>query len=153
MHLSSDLLELSFSSSAKYLTVLFKTESCTLSAELEFEGLFYLWGRVGVSDVWCSSLLSAALINTMTKSNLGRKEFIWITHPDYSPSFSKVRAGTMKECAYWVSFLYNSGPPAQVWAGPSHVNQLSRKCPLDTCLQASLLEAAPQLRFLLPSRL
>jgi hypothetical protein len=32
-----------------------------------------------------SSLLPIAVINTMTKSNVGRNGFIWFTHPNHSP--------------------------------------------------------------------
>ena len=36
-------------------------------------------------------ILSIAVINTMTKSGLGRRRFIWCTHPDHSPLLRGVK--------------------------------------------------------------
>jgi hypothetical protein len=33
----------------------------------------------------------------MTKSNLGRKEFIWLTHPCHSPSLKETKEGRNQE--------------------------------------------------------
>lgn len=41
-----------------------------------------------------SSLLSVAVIKTMTKSNLEKKEFVWLAYPNHSPSLWEVMAGT-----------------------------------------------------------
>ena len=38
-------------------------------------------------------LVFVAVINTMTKSNLGGNEFVWIPFPGHNPSLREVRAG------------------------------------------------------------
>lgn len=48
----------------------------------------------------CPGLLPIELINTTNKSNLGRKDFLWLTCPDQSMSEQELRrnyAGTMYE--------------------------------------------------------
>jgi hypothetical protein len=42
----------------------------------------------------CTSLLSVAVINAMTKNSLRRKSFIWLTLPGHRPSLRAVRAET-----------------------------------------------------------
>jgi hypothetical protein len=45
-------------------------------------------------DSGCPSILPIAMIKTVTKSNLGKKGFIWPT--EYSLSSREVRAGTQR---------------------------------------------------------
>lgn len=68
------------------------------------------------------------MINTLTKSSLGRKHYVWHTCPYHSLSLSKVRTGTQAEagtrtmeeccllsCSSWLAqlvFLHLPGPPA-----------------------------------------
>lgn len=44
-----------------------------------------------------TSSLLCCYDETLTKSNLGRKGFVWLTHPIHSPSLREVRAGTQKQ--------------------------------------------------------
>lgn len=94
------------------------------------------------------SLLSVAVINMVTESNLGKKGFICLTHPEHSSSLREWRArpqelkqqtllpGCSQRFTPQPVFSHNSGSPAQErrhpqLAGPSHINHLSRRCPKD----------------------
>lgn len=46
-------------------------------------------------DLCC--LLSIAVTNPTPESDLGRKELIWLTFPDHSPSLREIRAGAWKQ--------------------------------------------------------
>lgn len=92
------------------------------------------------------SLISIAVINSMTKSDLGRKGLFNLTLPDHSPSMREVRARSLVEaeaktveeccllaCSPWFAsspFLsYNPGALTQGWYGP--YQSFSRDCPTD----------------------
>lgn len=96
------------------------------------------------------SLLSVAVINMATESNLGKKGFICLTHPEHSSSLREGRAwpqelkqilqmllpGCSQQFTPQPAFSHHSGSPAQKrchpqLAGPSHINHLSRRCPKD----------------------
>lgn len=69
-----------------------------------------------------SLFASCCCDKTLTKSNLGRNGFIWITA--HSPSSRETKAGIEAEtmdAAYWLIqllFLYSPGPLAQGWHCP-----------------------------------
>lgn len=83
---------------------------------------------------------------TLTKSNIGRKEFIWLKHLGHGLSPWEVKtvsqsrnleAGTggepWRSAVHW---LAHSGPPAQTclspyWARPSYIDHQSRECSID----------------------
>lgn len=97
---------------------------------------------------WYPSLLSLAMIMTMTKSNLGEKEV-------YSGSFRKVRAGTEAETGKESSLLLSLAHspylilPKTTCLGVSSAHSglgppmtiINQENALQTCLQASLMEA------------
>lgn len=84
----------------------------------------------------CPRLISIVVILKMlTKSNLGRGVFVWLTHSDHSwpvrdSTQVRAEAGTRKECCslacsqaqIQLPSLYLSGPPP-FKAGSSHINQ------------------------------
>lgn len=103
-----------------------------------------------------SSLLSVPEINTMTQSNLRRKGFRQkglcpLTGHSLSLRGSQDRnsrqepesvpkAETTGECCFWLplpgllsclSYSAQDGCCHSQWAGPSHTNHQSRKCPPD----------------------
>lgn len=80
---------------------------------------------------FCPCLVSVAVINIMTKSDLEKKGFISIytSRSVYyrSKSGQEVKAGTWKlelkerpqrNAAYWLAFVYHPEPPAQGWYRP-----------------------------------
>jgi hypothetical protein len=55
------------------------------------------------------------MVNTMTKGNIRRKGFIWLTLPGNNPLLREIRAATMEEVTHWLTheaFLYSPCPPA-----------------------------------------
>lgn len=53
----------------------------------------------------CPSLLSTTMIKTMTKSNLWRKGFIWLTCPPHISLLSKAKARTQRTLGTWRQVL------------------------------------------------
>lgn len=128
----------------------------------------YKWASLlplTISDVSCSTLLSGAVINTVSKSNLG-KERICLAYMSWSPSITQVSQGkTQKEQAqersprlaahlpfsYLPIHLPSSGTAHSEPGSPTSIN--NQENGMQTCLQANLVEVLPQLRFPLPKRL
>lgn len=80
---------------------------------------------------FCPRLVSAAAINTMTKSDLERKGFVSVytsrSAHHRNKSGQEVKAGTWKlelkekprrKAACWLAFVYHPEPPAQGWHCP-----------------------------------
>lgn len=99
----------------------------------------------------CSSLLSAVAINTIVKSNLGRRGFIFglcfqVTTRHRGMSRQKLTQRPVRQGAYWftlwlkVSFLSYSAHTHQPRdaAAPS-TSTVSQDTPLQTVLKASLI--------------
>lgn len=104
----------------------------------------------------------------MTKTTLGKKGFIWLTHPDNWGKFwslREVRIGTQVRTEaeiieeHWGPMVcsslfiqprttYKVAPPTMGWSLP-HLS-LSKKIHSQTCPQTSLIETIPQLRSPLP---
>lgn len=109
------------------------------SVSRQFLSRFQLGVLSSVPFWYCSSLLSIGI--NLTKRNLRGKEFIRLT--GYCLSLRETEAGTQaRHCLLTLSFL------VQPWDG-SGLEQLN-KCPLQTCLQANLMETIPQLSSLFP---
>ncbi|XP_013204472.1 lutropin-choriogonadotropic hormone receptor isoform X4 [Microtus ochrogaster] len=71
--------------------------------------LIYAVPRLSFSLPRFSPLLSIAVINTMTLSNLGRKELIWLAHRNHSRSTREVEARTEGGAEAGSSKLYGNG--------------------------------------------
>jgi hypothetical protein len=113
------------------------------------------------------SLLSIVVKKTMTKSDLERKGFVWLTIKVYCSGKMRQessRAGSWRQklkqrpwrrAAYWLAlhsllaFLYNGGPPTPGLALPTLVINplLIQKMPLK---EANLMEVVFQVKFPLP---
>lgn len=112
------------------------------------------------SHVMCSSLLSIALMNSMTKSNL--EEGVYPGQCSHSPSLRKFRARTragadtetMEGCCLLACsqllFLGLPGPPTQGWHHPqSAVGSPTWKSPTDLPKDQSTREIL-SIKFLFP---
>ena len=114
---------------------------------------------------------SITVIKDQERKQLGEERGFWLS--GYSPSSGEARAGTPDgilqagteaesvKNPFWLDSsslfsllcLYHPGPPTQGWhhprwAGHSHINHKSQKCPAD-----NRMEACRQLRFLFPNNL
>ena len=124
---------------------------------------------VWIQSLWCS-LLSAAVRSGLSKSDLERKGFVWLTglQPIIQGRWGgnqnhgvMVLTGLFRLPHAQLAFLYNSaqGLHHSQWPGPFHINWQSGKCspypPSDPHIntdktQTNLMEAISQLRFPLP---
>lgn len=81
---------------------------------------YYMSGRQH-TDVKrdCPNFVSLAVIKHWQKATWGKKEFIWLPHPDHRISLREIRAGTQAQaeakslgescmliCLPWLAFLY-----------------------------------------------
>lgn len=71
--------------------------SVTVDSVINMESTAFFMGFVAV----CPSLLSTTMIKTMTKNNLRRKGFIWLTYIPHSSLLSKAKAKTQRGLGTW----------------------------------------------------
>lgn len=89
------------------------------------------------------NLLSLTMLSTMPRSNLGRKVFAWFLSLNRSPPWGvkqrrkrNLDTGTKQRRGRNMLVLHKSRQQAlewhhPQWAGASHINHWSRKCPTD----------------------
>lgn len=70
---------------------------CGFTAHLTAVSLLQNWTCLRFTQIGCLTLLSIAVMNTVTKSNLGRKRFIGLTLPHDSLSPREIKAKSSRQ--------------------------------------------------------